>query len=589
MNKNNKTYKEIFIEAFENYKKKNFKKSEALCYKILSIDANHFDSIMLLSNISAISKNFHKAKELLHKAIEIRPDNVTALNNLGIANKELGDHKEAISYYQKVIRIDPKHTNANYNLGVAYYLLKDINNAKKYFKKTVEIQTNFALAFYALANVHVDLKEHESAISCYQKAIEINPNLISAYNNLGLVFRELNDFENSIKNYEKAIKINFNYAASHHNLALALKELGRFDEAIKSHKNAIKCEPENLMNYFYLSELEKNTIDLKLKNKIEKNIKNKNTTKRNIAYGNYLLGKYEKKSKNHKKEFNFLIKGHQAFFESKKEKFNLGIKYCFDDVLQIEEGATVEKIKEKDEYNVMKPIFIIGVPRCGSTLVEKIIGSGEKFVLLGEETAILENFVNSKILEKKSLNLGNVHDIRKQLFNLYKNKGLMSEKYDYLFTDKSLNNFFYLKLIKDIYPNAKVINCKRDVISSIMSIFQNNLTELSWTHNLENIFKYFDNYFEIVKNFNRDNPDFIYELQFEKLVSQPEGESKKLMKFCGLPWSKKCLEFYKREDLISRTASNIQIRKAIFKHTKERYLPYKNFLDKYGKGYSWYN
>ena len=119
--------------------------------------------------------------------------------------------------------------------------------------------------------------------------------------------------------------------------------------------------------------------------------------------------------------------------------------------------------------------------------------------------------------------------------------------------------------------------------------FQNNLTELSWTHNLENIFKYFDNYFEIVKNFNRDNPNFIYELQFEKLVSQPEGESKKLMKFCGLPWSKKCLEFYKREDLISRTASNIQIRKAIYKHTKERYLPYKNLLDKYGKGYFWYN
>jgi len=589
MKKNNKTYKEIFIEAFENYKKKNFKKAETLCYKILSIDTNHFDSIMLLANISAVNKNFDKARKLLHKAIEINPHNVTALNNLGIANKELGNHKEAINYYHKVIKINPRHTNANYNLGVAYYILKDINNAKSYFKKTVEIQTNFALAFYALANVHVDLKEYENAISCYQKALEINPNLVSAYNNLGLAFRELNDFQNSIKNYEKAIKINSNYGASHHNLALALKELGRFKEAIKSHKNAIKCEPENLMNYFYLSELEKNTIDSKLKNKIDKIVKNKDSTKRNIAYGNYLLSKYTRNTKNYKKEFDFLIKGHKAFFESKSEKFNLGIKYCFDDVLQIEEGAKVEKLKEKDEYNIIKPIFIVGVPRCGSTLVEKIIGSGEKFVNLGEETSILENFVNSKILEKQSLNLGNVEDIRNQLFNLYKNKGLLSEKYDYIFTDKSLNNFFYLKLIKDIYPNAKVINCKRDIISSIMSIFQNNLTELSWTHNLENIFKYFNNYFEIVNNFNKTNPDFIYELQFEKLVSHPEEESKKLMKFCGLPWNKKCLEFYKRKDLISRTASNIQIRKAIFKHPRDRYLPYKNFLDEYGKKYSWYN
>ena len=79
---------------------------------------------------------------------------------------------------------------------------------------------------------------------------------------------------------------------------------------------------------------------------------------------------------------------------------------------------------------------------------------------LGEETTVLENFINAKILEKQSLNLGDVQDIRNELFNIYKQKGLISKKYDYIFTDKSLNNFFYLELIKEIYPNAKIINCK---------------------------------------------------------------------------------------------------------------------------------
>ena len=166
---------------------------------------------------------------------------------------------------------------------------------------------------------------------------------------------------------------------------------------------------------------------------------------------------------------------------------------------------------------------------------------------------------------------------------------MLSKKYNYTFTDKSLNNFFYLELIKDIYPNAKIINCKRDIISSIISIFQNNLTELAWTHDIENIFKYFDSYFEILESFNEIYPNHIYELNFEELTNNPEKESKKLMKFCGLTWDRKCLEFYKRKDMISKTASNIQIRNAIYKHKSEKYLPYKFFLNKYGKKYSWYN
>ena len=78
-------------------------------------------------------------------------------------------------------------------------------------------------------------------------------------------------------------------------------------------------------------------------------------------------------------------------------------------------------------------------------------------------------------------------------------------------------------------------------------------------------------------------------MEFEKLSNNPEKESKKLMKYCELPWDRNCLEFYKRKDLVSKTASNIQIREPIYKHSIDKYLPYKNFLDKYGKNYSWFN
>ena len=94
------------------------------------------------------------------------------------------------------------------------------------------------------------------------------------------------------------------------------------------------------------------------------------------------------------------------------------VKYSFDDMLQIVSGAEVEKSIEKNTSSI-KPIFIIGVPRCGSTLIEKIIGSGKKFVPMGEETSVLEEFVTAKILKNKSLNLGYIGDIRNELSNIY--------------------------------------------------------------------------------------------------------------------------------------------------------------------------
>ena len=584
MKKNNLTLKETFKLAVEYYNNKNYLVAENLCTKILSIDPDHFESMVLQSNMFAIKGNYKKAKELLIRANETQPDNLSVLNNLGTACKELRDTKEAITYYEKVLQLNPKHTNAQFNLGVAFYQLRDLKKAKDFFTKTTQIQPNYALAFINLANVCVELKEYENAVSNYQKSIEVNPKIVSAHNNLGLVFRTLNDYDNAISCYKKALELNPKHGGAHHNLALALKELGNFKEAIKSHEAAIECEPDNLINYFYLNDLKKEILNSNLKNKIIKIIKKKNQPKNNIAYGNYLLSKYERKDNNYKKELNYLIEGHKYFFNSKKEKFELAVKYCFQDLIQISQGVKVDKLNNKKEKKI-KPIFIIGVPRCGSTLVEKIIGSGKNFIPMGEETAVLENYINFKILEKQSLNLGDVND---EISNIYKNKGLILEKFQNRFTDKSLNNFFYLELIHDIYPNAKIINCQRDVLSSIMSIFQNNITELAWTHDLSNIFKYFNNYFEIIRNYKKVNDNSFYDLKFEDLVNNPEIETKKLMEFCDLPWDKKCLEFYKRKDLISKTASNVQVRQAIYKHTLEKYIPYKKLLDEYGKQYSWF-
>ena len=341
-------------------------------------------------------------------------------------------------------------------------------------------------------------------------------------------------------------------------------ELGQFQEAAKCLQTALKDKPNDLETFYMLHRLGEKILDSTLKNKIDKIISEDDCTKMNLAYGNLLLAKFEQQAGNYERELDYLLKGHDYFFRSKDTKFKEELKYWFNILPRIEEIISLEKSNENNYH--LKPIFIVGLPRCGSTLVEKVITSGTKQIAIGEETQIF-NFL--------------IHQgSRTKILEAYRQRNLIQAASDYTFTDKSLENFFYIKFIKEIFPSAKIVNCTRDTLSSVMSLLQTNLTEVAWAHHLKNIFQYFDVYHQKIKSFS----NFIYDLNYEKFISNPEAESKKLMEYCNLPWSKRCLEFYKRKDIVSNTASDVQVRKAINEDSLNKYLPYKPFIEKYKKG-----
>ena len=468
--------------------------------------------------------------------------------------------------------------------------VKNFDEAKQLLQKVIRIQPDHADAHNNLGLVFKGLGERRKTISYCQKAIEIQPNHADAHNNLGLVFQELREHHKAISYCQKAIEIQPNLAATHNNLGLMFQELGENTKAISSYQKATKYETENLVTFYHLSNLKKEVLDLNLKKRINKIMENKNCTKRNIAYGNFLLSKYELEARNYKKEVGCLLRGHNYYFESKNKKFKKQVKYWLSELPNIIEliniNKTSKKIK-KTNYNI-NPIFIIGVPRCGSTLIEKVIASSSRYIPIGEETEIINFFVKQKMQQKKSLN-SDIENFQKKIINKYKQKKLIQKKYNYTFTDKSLDNFFFISLIKEIFPYAKIINCKRKPLSSIISILKNNLAGISWAHDMKNIFKYFDIYYQMIQKFKKNYPNFIYDLEFEKFINNPDIESKKLLKFCNIPWHIKCLNFYKRKYLITQTASNIQIQKGIYKDSNRKYLPYKKFLNKYGNKYNWFN
>jgi len=462
--------------------------------------------------------------------------------------------------------------------------------AEKLYKEVLKINPNHFESVYYLGNLLAQTNQFDLAKPMLRRAIQIQPDNAMAYNNLGNVLKNLEQYQEALSSYEKAIQIQPNYAMAHNNLGIIFQECGENQKAINFFQMAIKYEPENLTYLYNLIELDKKFLHPDLKNKVHKIIEKNNSTKKNIAYGNFLLSKYEHKNKKYKNEFSYLLKGHQYYFEWKEKKFKKKVEY-FLNVLPkrkkiINLNLQNENIKV-DNY-IIKPIFIIGVPRSGSTLVEKIIASGSQYIPIGEETGIINTVITNLINHKKSLDL-DIKSFQAKIIEKYKQKGLIQEKNNYMFTDKSLENFFYIDIIKNIFPQAKVINCRRNALSSIMSTFKNNLIFLPWTHSLENIFKYYDIYYQMITNFKKTFPNFIYDLEYENFVSDPENEAKKLIKFCNLSWDIKCLEFYKRRDLISKTQSNAQIRKTIYKDSINKYLPYKQFLSKYGNKYSWFN
>ena len=571
----------FFELALQNQKDNNFEEAIKNYKKVLKAEPNHFIALFNSALIFSKIKKYKNAIEHFKRAIKIKPDNANCYNNLGNAYKDQGKLKESKIYYEKTIKIEPKHVNAHYNLGSLYFKKNNIQKAEEYYQIAINLNPMHLNASFGLGLIFIQKEEIEKSINFFNRAIKIQPKDFRSYNNLGVVYEKLGDIEQAKIYYKKVLDLVSKHPGAHNNLANIYVAEGKNEEAIEHYKEALKFIPNNFNVVYHLSLLEPEVMDGNLKNNIKKNLKNKNINKRNKSYANFLLSKYENRFGDYKKEIFYLDQAHKLYLDSEIKKLT-PIKYWLKNLPEIN---FLNNLKCHIKSNNINPIFIFGLPRSGSTLIENIIASSSDSIFVGEESDIINSYFKEKILKNKNINF-NDQDIQLDIINAYKKKNLIKDNSS-IFTDKSLENFFFLDLIKTIFPNAKLINCNRKPLASLMSIFKNNLVNLSWAHNTNDILKYFNSYYEKIHVFKNKNSNMIYDIHYEKLVHEPEMETKKLLNFCGLEWNEKCLEFYKRKNLISKTTSNIQVRKPIYKDSSNKYEPYMKFFLKYKKKYKW--
>jgi len=435
-----------------------------------------------------------------------------------------------------------------------------------------------------LINAEINLKE----------ALELDSNNFIALNNIGNIYSAKNDQKRAKIFFSKAIKVKPDYSNAIFNLALVNEEMGNKEEAIALYKEAINCDPDNLGFYYNLSRLDEDFFVGKNIKNVKKILENKENSNFAKSSGFFLLAKDERRKINLEKEFKYLDEAHK-YFHFSNEKINNQVSFYWIRLMP----QIIKKFSFTNEKKIskkIKPIFITGLPRSGSTLIESILCSGKKIIPNGGETAIINRvflddnkkfFSENFFLDDHEKLALNENSFVKKVLDQYKLINLLDKNKDNVFTDKSLENFFFIELIIKLFPSCKIVICKRNIFQIIISIYQNFLPKIQWSHSIDNILEYIDNYLTIIDNFKKKYPDKIYMIELEELTNDPVNISKDLFNFCNLEWDKKCLEFYTRDDLISKTASNQQVRNKIFNNNPKKYTAYKEFFTPYLNKYEW--
>ena len=513
------------------------------------------------------------------------PNDPLLFNVQGACYSEIGLNDSAISSFNKAIIIKSDYAEAHFNLGVAYQKLLDFNNAIKSYQTAISINHAYPTAHNNLGLIFLNLKQLENASKSFEWAIAYNPEYAEGHNSLGAAYQELKKFDSAKKHFEKAVSHNPRYSQAFHNLGILCEIINLPDEAINHYENAVSINPWFAEAFRNLSKIKRYTTNdpqisqiksfhskshIKLSDKVKLSFalaKINNDLGNNEAYFKYL----NEGSKLRKQELNY------SFDQSKN--FHITLIDFFK--------SSQPVIKKKNlKSSEIKPIFIVGMPRSGTSLVEQIIsshnsvhGAGELLTFREIVSPILENYLSNnekKFLEKDILS------IRSQYLDELSNLNT-SEK---IITDKMPMNFRLIGFILCAFPEAKIIHLKRDAIATCWSNYKTYFTSGNgFSFDQEDLASFYNLYSELMDFWHKLYPNKIYDLNYEELTKNQKDETQKLLDYCELEWDENCLNFHKNMRGV-QTASSSQVRQKMYQGSSEVWKQYETYLNPMIKGLS---
>ena len=493
-------------------------------------------------------KKFSEAEIISKKLISNHPKIPFLYNLLGLIMMEKQDYKEAMNCYNQCIKIQPNNAIVYNNLGTLHKTKNEYTKAENYYKKSIELDKKIIEPQNNLGSLYIDQTKYEDAVICFKKCINIEPKSPISHYNLGIAYISIGKIKDAKKHLEESINIFPQFYKAHRAIS-RIKKYSKKDD----HIHVL----EELLKNSNLANMDKIELSFAL-GKAYDDIKNFDK-----AFSSYEIG-----NKLRNEDINFTSKHEINEFELIKDFFS---------------HYNYKKYKDKS-LSDKTPIFILGMPRSGTTLIEQIISSHPNVYGGGElhflDQIIKKSFYVKGFLSKEKLNSTN-EDILSKISKeyLYKLKGLSNKE---KITDKLPINFKWIGFIKLMFPNATIIHCERNSKDTCVSIYKNYFTnsDLNYAYNLDNLVLFYNLYLNLM-NFWKDSfPKVIKNTKYEKLIDNPKIEIKKIINYCNLDWNEKCLEFYNNNRPIN-TASDIQARSKIYKSSINSWKKYDKFIAKH--------
>ena len=495
----------------------------------------------------------------------------------GDACTRLGRWKAASGAYEQALALQPDDVETTVKLGKAYLAAQLLPAAAESYARTLAILPDSAVLQCHLGAVLHRLGQTRGAIDHLVRALDLRPDYAKAHLDLALVYRELGRTAEAMHHIQESIHLNPDDIDAHISLALTLRQEGRMGLASRHLTQLLSIQPVCGAAYYHLSMIRP---PLHLIPAIRKLVEYPQLPAEDAVHCHFALGNVfdahaaSDLAFDHYRQANALKRESVAYeLRDTTRMFERLIETYSEDFFERKRGLGCDS---------ELPVFIVGLPRSGTTLIEQILashgsihGAGELESFAGVELAIAHRFRSGRPTPEcmSLIDQETVDEFSARYLDELRLRSGMAAR----IVDKLLGNFARIGLIKTLFPNASIVHCTRNALDHCVSLYFHNFQAPAYSFDLRELGQYYLHYQHLMAHWETLFPDRIFKVRYEELVSEPERISKQLIDHLDLPWDENCLRFYKNTRAIMGP-SNIQVRQPIYRISVDRWKRYKKHL-----------
>ena len=489
------------------------------------------------------AKSDHKNAEVAgRRALQIDDSSADAHNIYGCTLKALSDLQGAGFHFGRAIELKPQCSEAHCNLGAVLIELSRLDEAETMLRHAISLKPGFAMAHLQLGTTLRDLDKPKEAAVCFETALQLQPNLTAAHVGLGHLMTQTGDFKSAQQHFRTAIALEPTNGSLHYHLAFVKKFVAN-DPDLSAIGNVLKTNELSVADKVYLNYAAGKAHD--------------DAGNSHVAFNHY-----DQAARLHRPQLNFDMAQIEAEFALVKKLFT----------------TKLMKEREVDGQNSAQQIFIVGMPRSGTTLVEQILASHPKVHATGErdDLARIAKSVDASMTRPFPYWMEYIDaDQLLQLGSEYVSRIRANAAQGAHVTDKMLTNFKLLGFIAMILPNAKVVHVRRAPLDCCLSCYCQPFTTGSlFSYDLTELGQYYQAYHGLMTHWHKVLPNnFLMTIDYEDVVENPEKSARALISHCGLKWEDNCLDFQNTARQI-KTASATQVRQKLYSSSVGRWKQY---------------